>query len=159
MEIVPLNKDNDFVVVEAKVLDYIMAFIFFVIFLYGLIDTVFSGYIDSMLLQVILILFGFPAIIYFVKARSRRIYIRINKMGIFQDEKLVTNWKNFLNAYIKQKEVVGSIKDNFVLVVEYLKDGSDAGFRRKIPLTNTQNKSEEEIYEAIQFFLKEYNGN
>jgi hypothetical protein len=28
--------------------------------------------------------------------------------------------------------------------------------RRKIPLTNTQNKSEEDVLQALQFFCKEY---
>lgn len=47
------------------------------------------------------------------------------------------------------------LQDNFVLVVEYLKDKmSDKGVRRQIPLTNTQNKSEEEVLEAVKFFWK-----
>jgi hypothetical protein len=37
-----------------------------------------------------------------------------------------------------------------------MKDGYEQGFRRTIPLTNTQNKSEEEVLEAVKFFWNEY---
>ena len=99
-----------------------------------------------------------PAWFFVRKGKSKRIYIRINKSGIYQDEKLVTSWANFLNAYIAQKKPKSMrprLQDNFVLVVEYLKDKmSDKGVRRQIPLTNTQNKSEEEVLEAVKFFWK-----
>ena len=40
---VPLKKDSEFVVGEAKAFDYIMAFIFFILFLYGSASTVSDG--------------------------------------------------------------------------------------------------------------------
>jgi hypothetical protein len=97
-----------------------------------------------------------PAIIGFSKAKSKRVYIRINSKGIYQDEKLITTWSHFLNAFIEEKQVALSIKDNFMLVVEYVKDKSGSGYRKKIPLTNTQNKSEEQIIAAIKFFYRAY---
>jgi hypothetical protein len=48
------------------------------------------------------------------------------------------------------------LRDNFVLVVEYKKNGTKQGFRKKLPLTNTQDKSEEEVLEAVKFFWGEY---
>jgi hypothetical protein len=86
------------------------------------------------------------------------VYIRVNKTGIYQDEKLITGWPNLIKTFVAQKEnkKFYNIQDNFLLVVEYRKDGHSEGFRRKIPLTNTQNKSEEEVLEAVQFFWKEY---
>ncbi|HQX74372.1 MAG TPA: hypothetical protein PK298_15800, partial [Chitinophagaceae bacterium] len=56
----------------------------------------------------------------------------------------------------KEKTGIFNIVDNFILVVEYTRDGSPEGFRRKIPLTNTQNKSEEEVLEAVKFFWSVY---
>lgn len=153
----PLVKDSEFVVREDKVLDYILASLFFAVFLYGLIDAILKHFTSLNYLSYVFMILLAPAILFFAKARNKRIYIRINKKGIYQDEELVTGWSNLLNVYVDQKEVkLISIQDNFILVVEYLKDGVEQGFRRKIPLTNTQNKSEEEVLEAVKFFWKQY---
>ena len=149
----PLTINSEFIVGEEKLLNNIVAFLFFGLFLYGLVDAIRTG-ISNLQFWHLLFLFALvPTALFIRKARSKRIYIRINKNGIYQDEKLVTNWNNFLNAYISQKEAKYiSIRDNFILVVEYLKEGSPKGFRRKIPLTNTQNKSEEDVLAAVKFF-------
>lgn len=153
---IPLSKESEFVVGEDKVLVYILASLFFGLFLYGLSDAILQNFIKLNYLSYIFMLLLVPAIILFTKAKNKRIYIRINKKGIYQDEKLVSGWPNLIKAYISQKEKILSIQDNFVLVVEYLKEGIDKGFRRKIPLTNTQNKSEEEVMEAVKFFWNQY---
>ena len=156
---IQLSNDSEFMVGEDKVLDYILASLFFGLFLYGLIDIIVKKFTNIHYLSYVFTLSLAPAMIFFSKARNKRVYIRINKTGIYQDEQLVTGWSNFLTAYISQKEKVLSIQDNFMLVVEYLKDGVEKGFRRKIPLTNTQNKSEEEVLEAVKFFWKAYKNN
>ena len=153
---IPLNKNNEFIVGEDKVLDYVMASVFLALFLYGTIDAILNHFTKFTYLNFIFGIALAPALIFFAKARNKRIYIRINKTGIYQDEELVTVWSNFLKAYLDQKEIVLSIQDNFILVVEYLKDGFDQGFRRKIPLTNTQNRSEEDVLAAVKFFWEEY---
>jgi hypothetical protein len=150
-----LTKESQFIVGEDKVLDYVIAFLFFGLFSYGLIDAILKGFTNFNYLSFIFLLALVPAIMSFARAKNKWIYIRINKTGIYQNEKLITGWSNLLNVYVDQKEVVLSIRDNFILVVEYRKDGFKQGFRRKIPLTNTQNKSEEEIMEAVRFFWKE----
>ena len=156
MSKISLNKNNEFIVGEDKILVYIIAFLFFGLFGYGLFDLLrhkpaSTGY-GSFLFIIALL----PAFLFLQKARSNNVYIRINKNGIYQGRVLLTNWHNFINAYVTQKETVLSIQDNFILVVEYHKEGLAGGFRRKIPLTSTQNKSEEEVIEAILLFWKEY---
>jgi len=153
---IPLSKDGEFVVGEDKVLDYILASLFFALFLYGSVDAILHHFTKLNYLNYVFGIALAPALILFAKARNKRVYIRINKIGIYQDEQLVTGWSNLLNAYISQKEKVLSIQDNFILVVEYRKEGFEQGFRRKIPLTNTQNKSEEDVLAAVKFFWKEY---
>ena len=154
----PLNKDSEFVVGEEKVLNYILAILCFALFMYGLIDAVRRHFVNIDYQSFFFALALIPAFLFFKKARSSRVYIRVNKTGIYQDEKLVTHWPGLLKAYLAQKEKTGlfNIQDNFLLVVEYKKDALKQGFRHKIPLTNTQNKSEEEVLEAVQFFWKEY---
>ncbi|MBK7560689.1 MAG: hypothetical protein IPP43_08880 [Chitinophagaceae bacterium] len=153
---IPLSKESEFVVGEDKVLVTILATLFFALFLYGLIDALLHHFTKLDYQSFIFMIALAPALLFFIKAKNKRVYIRINKTGIYQEEQLVTGWSDFLNAYISQKDKVISIQDNFILVVEYRKDGVEKGFRRKIPLTNTQNKSEEEVLEAVKFFWKEY---
>ncbi len=75
----------------------------------------------------------------------------INKNGFFHYGKLITNWNNFIDVAVKEEEKMFSIKDNFALFIKYYKDGEPGHFGRKIKLTNTQNKAEEEIIAAIKF--------
>lgn len=149
---VTLNRDTEFVVGEEKVLVYVMAILFFGLFVYAVIDAFIKGFTNLTYTSYLFALALLPALYFFKKGRSNAIHIRINKTGIYQQEKLITGWANFLNAYVTQKEKTISIQDNFLLIVEYSKEGSDKGFRKKIPLTNTQNKSEEQVLEAVKFF-------
>lgn len=152
---VPLTTDSEFLVGEEKALVTVLGILFSGLFLYGAIDAILQGFKNLTYLNYLFVIALIPALLFFRKARSKHIYIRINKTGIYHDEKFVTGWPELLKAHITQKETTITIQDNFQLVLEYLKIGSDKGFRRKIPLTNTQNKSEEEIMEAIQFFWKQ----
>jgi hypothetical protein len=122
------------------------------IFIFSLVRAVQLGLKNIDMMYFFLSVGGMAAaIFFFAKARNKRVYIRINNKGIYQDEKLVTGWANFLNAYVSQKDKMVQIQDNFILVVEYRK-GPQQGVRRKIPLTNTQNKSEEEVLAAVKFY-------
>lgn len=155
---VQITKDSEFVVGEEKVINYVMSVLFMALFLYGLFDAARHHFKNIDYQSFIFALAILPAVYCFRRAHSKRSYIRINKTGIYQDEKLVTGWSNFIKAFITQKEKkpIYNILDNFILVVEFRKDEAKDGFRRKIPLTNTQNKSEEDVLEAIQFFSKVY---
>jgi hypothetical protein len=156
MEKKQLHEDSEFIVSDDKWLVYIMAFLFFGIFVYGFADATIKGFKNLSYLSYIFFLLLVPAFLFFRKGRANRIYIRINKSGIYQNEKLVTGWPGFLNAFVTQKEKVLSIQDNFILVVEYVQSDKQKGLRRKIPLTNTQNKSEEEVMKAIIYFRTVY---
>ena len=92
-----------------------------------------------------------PAILFIRKGLINRVCIVINKKGIYHFGELITTWEDFIDARIDQDEVVLTIQDNFVLFVRYRQPGNKI-FRSKIPLRNTQNKSEEEIIAAIRFF-------
>lgn len=152
----PLTPETEFTVMEEKWLNVIMTFLFTALFLYGLTDAILKGFDQLDYQSILFALALIPAGIFFNKARSNRVYIRINKKGIYQDEKLVTGWKDFLKASIGQQEKTISIQDNFILIIEYLKDEPGKGYRRKIPLTNTQNQAEEDVLAAIRYFWQLY---
>lgn len=152
------TRDSQFVVGEEKILNYVLAALCFAIFIYGVGDAVNRHFKNIDYQSFVFALALAPAILFFRKAISNRIYIRINKTGIYHNENLVTGWSGLLKAYLAQKEKKGifSIQDNFLLVVEYKKDDTRQAFRKKIPLTNTQNKSEEDVLAAVNFFWKIY---
>ncbi len=156
MPATPLEKDSEFTVSEERILDYILAILFFVVFTTGLLYALKNNITGENVVGELLMLALVPSLMAFARARSKHIYIRINKTGIYQDEQLVAGWDKMIKAYIRQRQVTGQWQDNFILVLEYRKDVLVSGFRRKIQLTNTQNKSEEEIIEAIRFFWHLY---
>ncbi|OSZ79874.1 hypothetical protein CAP36_01000 [Chitinophagaceae bacterium IBVUCB2] len=153
-----LTTDGQFIVGENKGLDYVLAFLCLALFSYGLIDAIQQRFTNFSASSFVFLIAFVAAVLFFRKGNSKRIYIRINNTGIYQDEKLVTDWSNFLNAFLTQKEKkrIFEIQDNFLMVVEFRKEGTNLGIRKKIPLTNTQNKSEEEVLEAVKFFWKDY---
>ncbi|MBL7746470.1 MAG: hypothetical protein JNM19_03535 [Chitinophagaceae bacterium] len=154
----PLTKDSEFTVGENRLMAYAIAVFFFILFMVAVVDVVERRF-RSIDYQSIIFAFAIFGTIYMLRrAKSRAIYIRVNKKGIYEGGQLVTDWPHFLNAYISQddKKAIYDIRDLFVLIVEYTKDGSPNGFRRKVPLSNNQNKSEEEVLEAVKFFWNEY---
>lgn len=104
----------------------------------------------------ILYLFIVPGAYFIYKAIVKKQIMVINKYGFFYQGKLLTNWQNFITARYDQEEKTWTIQDNFVLFIEYFKPGFPKSFISKIPLTNTQDKSEEEIIAAIRFFVTNY---
>ena len=152
-----LTRESQYLVGEEKVLNYILASLCLAIFLYGFIDAARRHFIHIDYQSFVFALALAPAWLFLRKARSKNVYIRINKTGIYHHEQLITTWSKLIKASISQKEKNGifNIQDNFLLVLEYRKENGKEAVRRKIPLTNTQNRSEEEIMEAVKFFWKE----
>lgn len=151
-----LSPEKDFLVKEEKWVNFVMAILFLALFVYGLTDAAMSGFRHIDYQSILFTLALAPAWIFFRQGLSKRIHIRVNRTGIYQDEKLVTAWTGFVNARLDQQQKLASIKDNFVLVVEYRRGDPVKGFRRIIPLTNTQNQSEEDVLKAVQFFWIDY---
>ncbi len=99
------------------------------------------------------------AIATLVASRKDKIIMTINKEGFYYEGSLVTGWKHFVSAqFVDQtpqlsKSSLG-VSDQFHLAIRYRKEANGACFERKIPLTNLQDKSEEEILAAVRFFYK-----
>jgi hypothetical protein len=153
-----LTKESEFTVGEEKWLNYILAFLFFALFVYGVVDAARRNFKNIDYQSYVFTLAVIPAFYLFKRGQSKRIYIRINKTGIYQDEKLLTKWNGLLKAYLAQKEKNSfiNIQDNFQLVLEYRGPNAKEGIRRKIPLANSQDKSEEDVLRAVNFFWNLY---
>lgn len=92
-------------------------------------------------------------------SRKSRTIIFIGRDGLFFEGNLMTTWSNFVSAsFLDQvpqlsKSSLG-VSDQFYLAVRYRKEAGGAVYERKIPLTNLQDKSEEEILAAVRFFYQ-----
>ncbi|HZF63536.1 MAG TPA: hypothetical protein VEZ55_03575, partial [Chitinophagaceae bacterium] len=78
--------------------------------------------------------------------------IKINRSGFYYAGQLVTDWKLFYDAVVQDKMAVGSYRDNFILDIRYYSTDRSLLYTQSIPLTNTQDKAEEDIIEAIRFY-------
>lgn len=156
MEAIELNKDVDFLVKESAVLNVFIGAFFLLLFIITIVnftnDPYHSDYRRTKVFLTIVVFTLPTAIIFITKGFMHKTIITINKNGIYYFGKLKTNWQNLLEAFITQDEIPGSIKDNFVLILKFYKDGEDDCYETKIPLRNTFDKSEEEIIAAIRFF-------
>ncbi len=148
-----LEPNGDFIVGEEKILNAVLSVIFFGLFSYGVIDALMKKNYEPGVMPIFYALALAIALWFFKKFRSNRVFLRINQNGIYKDEELVTDWEHLLKAYITQKPARAiSISDSFVLIIEYIKTDPDKGYRSVVPLTNTQNRSEEDIMEALKYF-------
>lgn len=82
----------------------------------------------------------------------------INKTGFYYLGKLVTEWKNFIDASVTQDEenrrIPYDITDRFTLLVRYYKEDEPGYFGRKFLMTAAMDKSEEEVIAAIKFYYE-----
>ena len=71
------------------------------------------------------------------------------------------DWDHFISEqFIDELPLPSStssgIRDRFFLMIKYYKDGKPGYFGRKICLTDSQDKSEEEIIAAVKFYYKQF---
>jgi hypothetical protein len=112
---------------------------------------------SSPFLSGVVAIFGAGSI--FASTKERTV-MTVNKDGFFYYGSLITNWNNFVSArFIDQMPEISStslgISDQFFLAVRYYKENEPGCFERKFALTNTQDKSEEEIMAAIRFYYNQ----
>lgn len=139
----------DFVIKESVGVNIFAAAVFYVLFFYTLFSTTVSQPGEVTLVDKMLFLTLIPALLYTAKAFKSQPYLTVNKNGIFIGRLHLTIWSNFISAEVVERQVPGRITDNFILIIEYYRDGL-GHYVKELPMTNTQNKSEEEILEAIQ---------
>jgi hypothetical protein len=80
--------------------------------------------------------------------------LRVDCNGIYHEGQLVTNWDNFVEAFIWQDPYTDSGQDDCVLILRYYKEGIEGTYRMRIALTDTQDKHEGELLEAIARFYR-----
>ena len=147
----PLQPDTNFVVKEDKFLNLLIAGLCFFFFVISIVT--FSGqFIDYFSIPFFL---G-PTLLFVYKAFQDSTLILINKNGIYYGKKLITNWKNFNKAQLKEVEKIGQVSDNFQIEIKYYSEVRGGYLHKHIKLGNTQSQSEESIMGAIRYFQNLY---
>ena len=145
-----LTEDADFQVKEYLTLDITFAIILYVVALSGIAGES-QNNIHHPAISVVSCLAILPAVAFTIKAILNRTSITVNKTGIYHYKIFLTNWNNFINAWVEEQHSKSGYY-YFVLIVAFYKDGEEGSFERIMKLDSTQNKSEEEIIAAIKFF-------
>ena len=151
-----LNKDSNFIVKDSVVLDMLIAVFYFAIVISAIVYDFHGASFGKALLFGLL-----PGLLFIFKAVNNNPAITINKDGIYYFKDLVTGWPDFYKATVIQLPLNATrydpgISERIILRLEYSKNQTDDLYKQELPLTNTQNKSEEEIIAAIEFFHELY---
>ncbi len=152
-----LDKDQQFTVQDSVLINLISVFIFLAIFIGVLVTRDFerNETISSFYLVYLFLFIG--VVVSFVKIKRRKVFITINSNGIYFQGKLITNWKNFVNAYITQEaydvsNYSAGLSDKFKIVIVFFEPTARVNYEFKMPVPGTSNKSEYEIISAISHF-------
>jgi hypothetical protein len=146
-----LDEDGSFTVKEFTALNVVAAIIFYIMFFYGLFNTTLVSNEQNDLYDKMLWFALAPAIYFTLKAKSKRVYIRISNEGVYINDYFLSDWPHFVSAEYTQNQEAGDLRDKFVLIINYYRD-NEGYYVKEVPLTNTQNKAEEEVIAAINHF-------
>ncbi len=154
MDKITFDKNGNFVVRESKFINYIVGFTFLALLFGVLVTRGFEVRQDTTDFYFIYVSFSAGAILCFIKGARKRASITINLTGIYYQGTLVTNWENFLTAFIRQESytVRDGVSDRFKIVVEYSDTIKGGNFLYPMPTSGTQDKSEYQIITAISHF-------
>jgi len=145
------NAEGEFIVKDSVGIMLFMAAFFLVL----LISS--WPYNENGNLTFILVLAAAGVVFSVYKIVIRKPQIIINKDGIYAAGNLITDWDHFYTAAFEQLPLKRlRVSEKNVLIVHYRKDGIAGSFRSTVPLTNTQNKSEEAVVESIRFYYDIY---
>ncbi|MDQ3683185.1 MAG: hypothetical protein M3352_08955 [Bacteroidota bacterium] len=139
-----LNVEEDFLVKESVTFNYVAGIILLTVFIVSMAagDYGWANYLSALAILLI------PGAFFIARARRNTTSIKINKHGFYFAGKLITSWENFFDAVLSQEEKLGSIQDNFIILIRYYGSDKTVLYSLKIPLSNTQDKAEEEIINA-----------
>jgi hypothetical protein len=151
------DKDGSFIVGESALLNYIFIAIYTTIFFGILLTRDFEreNSFGSFLLYLAAILI--PLVASIVKLKKNRSIIVVNRKGIYYHNNFITDWNNFVYAYIMEETPMldnngGGLSDKFSIQVIYYDHAKGENYIYKMKSSDSQNKSEEQIILAIQYF-------
>lgn len=143
-----LHKDADFHVKESSAINFlaggIMLAVFFASMAFG--DYGWRDYMFA------LCFFLIPGAFAIARGRRNATVMTINKTGFYYGGKHIADWGLFCDAAVYDRRAPGRYSDHFVLDFRYYSSDYALIYTLSVPLTNNQDKAEEEIIEAITFY-------
>ncbi|HEX8357217.1 MAG TPA: hypothetical protein VF610_07405 [Segetibacter sp.] len=151
------DKDENFVVRESVLINLITGFIFLAILVGVLLTRNSEKNQNNGAFYLIYLFLAVGVAIYFIKVKRRNVILIINRNGIYYRNVLVTDWTNFINAYIGQDEYVVSnnsagISDKFHVVVTFFEPLKGTNYIYKMAMSSSQNKSEYQVISDKEYF-------
>lgn len=144
-----LRPDGAFTVGEERGLSIGLSLLFFGMFLYAVVDVFRNP--DAGINNRLLLLAIIPCFIFFRKLRSQTVIMKIDAAGFVYYGRRLFSWPQFVSAQVVEEEAMSRLSDNFKLHLKYYREDGNL-YHRKLPLSNTQNKAEEEIIAAIRYY-------
>jgi hypothetical protein len=141
------NASSDFVVKESKGVNLVTG-ILFLILAFAFVSMSWYGWFG--------VIFAIGVI---VKGFRNKTIMVINKSGFYYYGELLTDWDHFISEeFIDDGPAMpqSGAKDQFYVLIKYYKEAQAGYYGRKIPFTDSQDKSEEEIIAAIKFYYKNH---
>ncbi|MCW3089462.1 MAG: hypothetical protein JWP81_531 [Ferruginibacter sp.] len=154
---IKLDSEDNFIVKESALLNYLVAVIFFAIFIGVLITRNFEIGNPISEFYFIYPFILLPGIISLIKYSRDKAIIKVNKTGVFYYGVTVTDWSNFKTAYIGEEyptvtQNSAGMSDKFSIVVTFFDPTRNCDYWYKMSLSGTQDKSPEQIISAINFY-------
>jgi hypothetical protein len=140
------NIETDFLVKESKNMNLVVGVLIFIFSI--------ASFSMSIIMGGLVLLFAIGTL---MRTSKEIIIMKINKTGFYYYGKLITDWDHFISEEFIDDGPASprsGAKDQFYLLIKYYKEGQPGYFGRKIRLTDSQDKSEEEIIAAVKFYYK-----
>jgi hypothetical protein len=144
------NAEEDFIVRQSATMNVVCGVAMLSVFVATLISAKFS--VEGMMMSALL--FVTTGVFFIIRGLKKQELLKINWTGVYQHGALVCRWRDFHKAWLTQKEVTMSIKDNFVIMFQYNSADQTKLYTRTIRMLNTQDKADDEVIAAIRFYYE-----
>jgi len=149
------DKDGNFYVKDSRGCNMTMGILFLAAFAVTVYVDSFNT--NELSIYQLLYLSVIPGVYLIKLAISNKTIITINKNGFYYFDDLVTDWNNFIDAFVTQDEenrkIPYDVTDRFMLVIRYGKVGHTNYYARKILMTAVMDKSEKRSWRPLNFIL------
>lgn len=153
-----MQPQEEFVVKESVLYNLLQAFIMVAIFVGILFTRNFEIDKTNSSAFYFLYIMCLVFIIAFIKRSAKRNELfKVNREGIFYKGVILTNWENFVNAYIIQEGYSvnnnsAGISDKFRIDVIFYNSSAKQNYKYALKLSSTADKSSYEIIQAMIYF-------
>ena len=105
----------------------------------------------------------FPILVFFIvlsilivakKDKNAKIFIEIDRQGIWLHNQLLTDWNNYITSFITKEYVGKNSTEKLTINLEYYKDGENGFFLNHLHFDGNEDKTEYEVIDAIQYYYK-----